>query len=31
MAAETYYQLDLAWVHRTGYSHRVERTWAGIV
>jgi SAM-dependent methyltransferase len=28
---ETYYRSDLAWVHHTGYSHYVERTWRGIV
>jgi SAM-dependent methyltransferase len=28
---DTYYGSDLAWVHHTGYSHHVERTWRGIV
>ncbi|MGH8713794.1 MAG: class I SAM-dependent methyltransferase [Casimicrobiaceae bacterium] len=27
----TYYQDDLAWVHHVGYSHHVERTFAGIL
>ena len=30
-SVETYYGPDLAWVHHTGYSHYVERTWPGIV
>ncbi len=28
---DIYYGSDLAWVHHTGYSHHVERTWRGIV
>src|SRR5437870_2256750 len=31
MATDSYYQTDLAWVHHTGYSQHVERTYAGIV
>src|SRR5208283_4226425 len=31
MTSETLYQTDLAWVHHAGYSHHVERTYAGIV
>ena len=31
MTRDTYYQADLAWVHHAGYSHHIERAYAGIL